>query len=327
LEDFGGSDKELFAEIEQLTKANGTAPSLETERRLVLLRHIAGIRLMDGAPDNAAHPKPDAARLPAAEGLPSIDAPDLTPELLRAGILRDGAVLARGLIDRDRALAFAAQIDRAFTERQRFAAGEPHDARYYDEFGPHPRMRQDLGRPWVEQGGGLLATDAPILCFELSELYHQGGVADLVDAYLGEPALGSLQKTTLRKSEPSVSGAWHQDGAFMGEVRSLNVWLSLSHCGDIAPGLDVVPRRLELQPRGTEGTFLSYQVSQQVAEAAAGDKPVVRPIFEPGDALLFDDLCLHQTASDPAMPNTRFAVESWFFGGSAFPEEWAPIAA
>ena len=42
--------------------------------------------------------------------------------------------------------------------------------------------------------------------------------------------------------------------------------------------------------------------------------------------LLFDDLFLHRTASDPAMPKPRFAVESWFFAPSAFPEDYAPLA-
>ena len=56
------------------------------------------------------------------------------------------------------------------------------------------------------------------------------------------------------------------------------------------------------------------------------DVPILRPIFEPGDALFFDEKCLHQTASDPSMPNPRFAIENWFFGGSAFPGEFAPVA-
>ena len=42
-----------------------------------------------------------------------------------------------------------------------------------------------------------------------------------------------------------MGGAWHQDGAFMGDVRALNLWLSLSRCGDESPGLDIVPRRLD----------------------------------------------------------------------------------
>ena len=60
--------------------------------------------------------------------------------------------------------------------------------------------------------------------------------------------------------------------------------------------------------------------------SSAGTATIIRPIFEPGDALFFDELFLHQTASDPAMPNPRFAVESWFFGGSKFPQEYGPLA-
>jgi hypothetical protein len=110
-------------------------------------------------------------------------------------------------------------------------------------------------------------------------------------------------------------------------VRALNLWLSLSRCGDEAPGLDIVPRRLDgLVATATDEAVLGYQVSQGKAEEAAADVPIVRPIFEPGDALLFDELFLHQTGSDASMPKPRFAIESWFFGGSAFPGEYAPIA-
>jgi len=42
--------------------------------------------------------------------------------------------------------------------------------------------------------------------------------------------------------------------------------------------------------------------------------------------LLFDEKFLHQTGSDPSMPNPRYAVESWFFGPSAYPENFVPIA-
>ena len=64
----------------------------------------------------------------------------------------------------------------------------------------------------------------------------------------------SVQKCTLRRVDPDAGRGWHQDGAFMGDVRALNVWLSLSRCGDEAPGMDVIPRRLEdIVPTGTEG--------------------------------------------------------------------------
>jgi hypothetical protein len=67
-------------------------------------------------------------------------------------------------------------------------------------------------------------------------------------------------------------------------------------------------------------------VSQRVAEQVAGDTPILRPIFEPGDALFFDELFLHKTGSDPSMPKPRYAIENWFFGGSGFPAEYAPLA-
>ena len=113
----------------------------------------------------------------------------------------------------------------------------------------------------------------------------------------------------------------------MGDVRALNLWLSLSRCGDESPGLDIVPKRLEeIVATGTDEAMLSYQVSRAKAEEAAGDVEIIRPIFEPGDALFFDELFLHQTGSDPSMPKPRYAVESWFFGGSAFPAGYGPVA-
>ena len=51
----------------------------------------------------------------------------------------------------------------------------------------------------------------------------------------------------------------------------------------------------------------------------------MRPLFAPGDVLLFDHLFLHRTASEPTMTDTRYAIESWFFAPSAYPEKQVPI--
>ena len=89
----------------------------------------------------------------------------------------------------------------------------------------------------------------------------------------------------------------------------------------------MIPRRLDgIVPTGTEGAIFDWSVSPAVAEETAGEDGVVRPIFEPGDVLLFDELCLHTTALEPSMTETRYAVESWFFGPSAFPGAYVPIA-
>jgi hypothetical protein len=327
LGEFSGTTDELLDEIERLTDANRAEPERATERRLLRLRHVAGARLLEAAAERPDQPAPDRDRLAPGDPLPQHAPGDLTPELLRAGILRDGCLLVRGLVPPAEAEGFARLIERSFEERERLDAGGAAAEGYYEEFTPDPRFGEVAERPWIKEGGGVLAADSPLLTFRMLELFARAGLPALVAGFLGEPALYTVQKTTLRKAEPSVPGAWHQDGAFMGDVRALNLWLALSRCGDVAPGLDIVPRRLDgLVTTQTDEAVLSYQVSQLKAEEAAGDTPIIRPVFEPGDALFFDELFLHQTGSDPSMPNPRFAIENWFFGASGFPREFAPLA-
>jgi hypothetical protein len=318
------STEALFAEIRRLSDATRAHPDREAERRLLWLRHIAGRRLLESPAGAPEYPAPDVARLTAAGGLPEIAPADLTPGLLRAGILRDGCLLVRGLVDRVDALELAAEIDRALVERAALESGRAPAPGYYEEFEPEAPFEVAV-RPWVKEGGGLLAADAPKLACRMLELFEEAGLPRLVEGYLGEAPLLSVHKTTLRKADPSVGGAWHQDGAFMGDARALNLWLSLSRCGDEAPGLDLVPRRLDEIVVEHEA-MLDVELTRTKAQEAAGDLEILRPIFEPGDALFFDEMFLHQTGSDPSMPNPRFAVESWFFGGSAFPEDYAPLA-
>jgi hypothetical protein len=193
---------------------------------------------------------------------------------------------------------------------------------------------------WIHANAGIWAADSPRLMFEMLETFEQVGLRRVAREYLGEPPAISMQKCTLRKQVPPESGpivrGWHQDGIFLGDVRALNVWLSLSHCGDDAPGLDLVPRRLDhlVPTRNEEGSLLKWSVAQETAEEAAGDLDILRPIFEPGDVMLFDELYLHATAADLSMSKPRYAIESWFFGPSAYPENvydqglsYVPLAA
>ncbi len=165
--------------------------------------------------------------------------------------------------------------------------------------------------------------------FNVLSAFEGAGLSAVIREYLGERPAISAQKTTLRKALPGFidSGAWHQDGAFLGDVRALNVWLALSHCGVDAPGLDIVPRRIDhIVETGTEGSWADWSVSQAMAEESAGDAQIVRPVFRPGDILLFDDLFLHKTAAEPEMSRPRYAVECWFFDASAFPDSYVPLA-
>jgi hypothetical protein len=331
----------LSEEIDDLSRANRTARDPEISRRILRLRHRAGLALIERPPAETpeyAASAPD--QLSSDRGLPEVAPGEVTPELLRAAILRSGCLLIRGALDEDRATRLVAEIDRAYEARDAQASGGSADNGYFEEFEPDPRFDLAFDRGIVGSGGGsgLWVADSPQVMFDVLDEFERAGLRRLATDYLGERPAISVNKCLLRKVSPelfersagsggSKPSAWHQDGAFLGDVRALNVWLSLSRCGDEAPGLDIVPQRMDgLVPTGTRGAVYDWSVSHEVAEEAAGEVGVLRPIFEPGDVLLFDELLLHATAAEPEMPNMRYAVESWFFGASGFPREYAPLA-
>jgi hypothetical protein len=319
-----------FTEISRLTEENLAERDPHNERRLLKLRHRAGIALQHQAGAVPEFPEPDFDALGGGD-LAEINADELTPELLRAAILRSGALLVRGLIDPDQAAGLIEEIEAAFEARDKRDAGEPRPEAYYEEFGPDPPYEL-AERVWVTDASGLWLADSPKLMFDFAHTLERTGLREVATGYLGERPTISINKCTLRKVQPDVvkghTGiSWHQDGAFLGDVRALNVWLTLSHCGDTAPGLDIVPKRIDhVVTPGTEGAAFDWSVSPAAVEEASEGVAVQRPIFEAGDVMLFDELFLHATGADIDMPDTRYAIESWFFGPSKFPEGYAPVA-
>lgn len=323
------ADGKVYEGIDLLTRANREQGEVTLEREIIAMRHRAGAAMVEAGDRNPSHPEPAEYEFRLEEKVPTVTPEELTPEILRAAILRYGCLKVTGVMDEATAKSLADDIDHAFAIRQRLSDGKDVDpTRIYEEFEPRePYQVQYVERHWVALAGGVLAADSPKMFFEMVDSLERAGVRDVVEGYLGERAAISAQKCTLRKAEPDVKGGWHQDGKFLGEVRALNVWLSLSRCGDVAPSMDIVPVRLDdFVAAGVNEGDLHYQVTDETAADAAGETGIVRPIFNPGDVLLFDEMFLHQTGSDPAMPNPRYAIESWFFGPSAFPEEYAPIA-
>jgi hypothetical protein len=318
----------VLAEIERLSAENRQSRDSAREQEILGLRQIAATALVDQAGDRKELIAPDDESLTGESSVPEVSAEQLTAGQIQAAILRHGSILVRGLVDRASAESLADGIDKAFAARQAIAEGRRGNGGYYEELHPEPPNQPITHRGAVQDGGGLLAADSPRVAFEMFETFERAGLRQLVSDYLDEPPAISADKTTLRKATPDVPGAWHQDGKFLGDVNSLNLWLALSHCGDTAPGMDLVPRRLDHivdAGVGDQG-FSRIVVPHERAVELAGDNGIVRPIFEPGDAMFFDHLYLHQTASDPSMPNPRFAIESWFFGPSAFPSDYLALA-
>ena len=115
----------------------------------------------------------------------------------------------------------------------------------------------------------------------------------------------------------------------MPRCAAIDVWVALADCGEHtdAPGLDILPRRLDgIAPHGTPGALHKDSVSPDELDTVGGGIAVMSPAFARGDALIFDELFLHTTGgSKPGLSRTRFALEAWLFGASTFPAEYVPM--
>ena len=326
--------EELRADLESV--AGGARSDPEAARRALQLRHRIGIAELESRMEDRGYAESASAPI-GSDQLPEIQAAELTAEVARGAILDRGCLLVRGLVPEEQVKRVAELIERALDARETQFRGNRAEPGYFEHFEADPQWPLDE-RSYVEGHGGFWTADSPFATAEVCHLFGDLGLTDLARDYLREEPLLSVQKSTLRKVDPrsevikhimgqGAGGGWHQDGKFLGDVKALNVWISLSRCGDVAPGMDLVPRRLEeFVPTGTEGAPAAWAVSPHVAEEAAGDRGIVRPIFNPGDVLLFDEMFLHSTATEEDMPDPRLAVETWFFGSSAYPQEYAPLA-
>jgi hypothetical protein len=322
-------DGRALEAIALLTEANRARPNPAVEERLVTLRHEAFRSLRRQPPGRLP---PDVVAQEATAPLAATEPRDLSVATLRQGLGRHGCVLVQGLLPPERAQALARGIDQAFHAFDVCAAAsDTHAATpWYVPFSPGLGAYRVGGRRgWVRASGGLWTADSPRMLFELMEVVDETGIGALVEAYFGERPALSANKCTLRRVPVDTNTNWHQDGAFLGRhVRTLNLWLALSPCGTDAPGLDIVPRRLdEILATGTDGALFDWSVSPGLAEeVAGGPDAVLRPEFSPGDALLFDHLFLHRTGISPAMTRERWAIETWFFAPSTYPEGQIPLA-
>ena len=250
--------------------------------------------------------------------------------MLGGAIVNHGCLIVRGLATREEAHDLSRSIDRAFDACDARNSGTPLEetAPWFVPFNPRPEYSLTVGeRWWVRNGGGVWTADSPRLMFEVLDLLERKGLREVLGDYLGEGPGLSVKKCTLRRVPIDTGTDWHQDGAFLGpDIRTVNVWLALTDCGEDAPGLDLVPQRLDLLETGTEGAQFDWSVGPGVVERVAADSGVVRPVFQAGDALLFDDRHLHRTGVSPDMTTERYAIETWFFAPSHYPHPQIPIA-
>jgi hypothetical protein len=314
------------------TAVNRRRPESDIEQRLVRLRHEAARIDTNGGPVGP-WPRALADPFPGVVGQPpEIRGDELTPDVLGGAILHHGCLLVRQLIDADRARGLVDIIDASFAARERHLAGAPVSETApwfapdpeYDAIGPQASLQRALNRNL----NAVIASDSPRALFDLVDALEQHRVPGVVADHFGEPAVLSVEKTTLRRVNPGPSPAWHQDGSFLGAgVRTVDVWVALSRCGDgtDSSGLEIVPRRVpNVLDHGAEGARTGIEILPEAVQRAAGGIATVRPTFEPGDALLFDELLVHRTM--PGLPRARYALEVWTFAASSCTESYVPLA-
>jgi hypothetical protein len=325
------ADGRLLDAIDLLCQANRESPHAAQERRLAQVRHAAFGHLgaqssfdewpvRNGASGNHVDNGP--------AHIPEITRGELDADLLRRNILGHGSLRVNNLLDGAQVDRFVTGIQQALDTRDEGIAAESRrDQSWYAAL-PLPRDEaKTLGRHWVAGSGGVLAADSPRLLYQLFETFDEVGLREVVQGYLGERPVLSANKCTLRRVPIEANTDWHQDGAFLGRgIRALNVWIALSDCGVDSPGIDLLPRRLDhIVETGTGGAIFDWAVGPAVVEQLAVDAPVVRPVFNAGDALLFDDMFLHRTAVDSGMTRPRYAIEAWFFAPTSYPAGQVPI--
>ncbi len=309
------ADGNLREAVRLLTDANRLVRDRHVEQRLVDLRFDA-FRQSTWPTSRPLWPT-DVDDLFPGVLIPEITRAELTVERVRSAINHHGSLIVRGMIDHERVDRLVGDIDRAIDayDARAESADRPELAGWYEPFA----RDQISNRERKRFRGAIMTVESPPTMFDLIEAFEDVGVGQLLRDYFGETPMLLARKGTLRRmAHGGRTGGWHQDGAFMGvDIRSINIWLSLSHCGDDAPGLDVVGRRLDGLVQTGDGAFAAWATSPDAAEQAAAGA-VVRPIFDPGDALIFDHLNLHRTAIDPEMVNDRYAIETWLFGPSTY---------
>lgn len=306
--------------IDHLQRANRTLRDPRVEARLMRLRRSA-FGAMPRAPGEPAWPPPSTAPPASGLGIPVVTRDQLTPELMRGAVFGHGSLLVKGLLDPDRIELFKNIVDSAIAAYDATVGGtaSAETSRWYSPFSE--MVTGGVGRGFVREGGGVLTADSPRGFFHLVDTLAELGIDRLIAAFLGERPAVSAEKCTLRRVKAEGGSAWHQDGAFLGaDIRALNLWVTLSACGRDAPGLDIIPRRIPgILPTGTPGAQFSWSVSQELVDVEFADLEILRPQFEPGDAVFFDHLCLHRTALEAGMTQTRYALENWFFAPSCYP--------
>jgi len=305
------------AALRKLMAANRLDPDTDRE---ILIQNLRVTQELYGLRTPAPLGEPPAS-LSYEQGMPACALGEITPEIIRAAFASSGCLYVPNALD-----AKTTDILRdAVEEAQNACRAEQPDPQWCS----HPKLPtpRDVfnvasARTFAHSSGGCLAADSPRAMFLILDMFERSGVTALARKYLGEDPVLSASKFMLWRVSAGEEAGWHQDGRFLGEgmdIASLNVWTALTDCGESAPGMELVLDYPDHYIMAASDSAFDWAVSNSQVDEMRKRVPVVIPRFRAGDMLMFDQWLLHRTSRRPDMPDTRYAIESWFFAPSVFP--------
>jgi hypothetical protein len=163
--------------------------------------------------------------------------------------------------------------------------------------------------PWMKRFVLWLITE-----FTQSEVYG------LYERLYGNKIAFPLNKCIVRYQGPHYTESYlpyHQDiDSSKQDVHIMNCWTALDHCGDDAPGLEIINAPLKevqhdlfLSETLTAAGEQRWNEQDAAVIARLGSYGVSRPTFKPGDGLVFDHLAMHKTYFTKKMTKPRVSTE------------------
>lgn len=255
------------------------------------------------------------ANLDDPNSLPEIDRSELSASILAQAIEARGALIVRNCLPREVARNLDQHVLRALDEMEKPDA--QRNKQWFDVQRGGGELQ--MARATAANAGCALLLDCPEALAHTMQAYATHGLTGILSAHLGGELMVSRHKATLRRTRPkqNLTDYWHQDGAFMGtSMRTLNVWMALTDCGERASSVEIAARRFNSVIPCEHGVALAPDKAKEAAPIT------VTPVCAPGDAIMFDHLCLHRTDQSPAYSEDRRALEVWFFEPSSFPHTY-----
>lgn len=118
---------------------------------------------------------------------------------------------------------------------------------------------------------------------------------------------------------------FHQDArAVPVGTKMLTCWIPLDCCGYDAPGLELLPKKLEENIPITKCPLTNHSKSEIDPKyvRSLNETGLWRPLFEAGDLMIFDGKTIHRTYLTDNMTKMRHSIEIRFFDRSCAEGEW-----